>query len=133
MDESQGVNNDDLSGPDQLPRCLRKRSDSGDSQSTVDASQSQAPLGDLNQPLHDGSQQTPVDVEVVKIIKVLVKKGKKWYYCNFSDGKNMYIEYENRECIPQALRDDFHSKYTWKNKLKSKPKAKISRIYKIQR
>ena len=126
LDESQDSRIDGLSGQNQLPDCVVKGSDSGDSQPAARTSHPVRGSDDLTRPLLSGSVQPPADVEVIKIIKVLVKKGKKWYYCNFSDGKNMYIEYENRSCIPQSMRDAFHAKYTWNNKLKKKKSKSIN-------
>ena len=58
------------------------------------------------------------DISVTGIIKVLQNRQGKWYFCHFSDGKDGYLEYKERQRIPQHIRDSFHKQFTWKNKKK---------------
>ena len=65
------------------------------------------------------------DVSVTKIINVLKNRQGRWYFCRFSDGKDMYLHHDERNRIPQSMRDEYHNNFTWKNKKKKKKKLNV--------
>ena len=64
-----------------------------------------------------------IDVTVTKVIKLVLNKHGRWYHCLFSDDKRGFLHYNERDRIPKDMRDEIHSKFTWKMKRKTKNKS----------
>ena len=67
---------------------------------------------------------TPIiDVTVTKVIKLVLNRHGRWYHCLFSDNKEGFLHYNERHRIPEIMRNEIHSKFTWKMKRKIKNKS----------
>ena len=102
---------------------IETQDNNGELGENVEEGQNQTDDQDDNELIGQSSQSQNVsDIVVTEIIRGLVNKEGKWYYCLFSDGVRGYIHFKHKYTIPQHLRDSFHENFTWTNKKKRKKK-----------
>ena len=76
-----------------------------------------------NTPSQSQGNTPLIDVSVTKVIRLVLNKHGRWYHCLFSDDKQGFLHYNERDRIPKDMRDEIHSKFTWKMKRKIKNKS----------
>ena len=87
------------------PQEIETQDNNGELGENTEEGQNQTDDQADNELIGQSSQSQKVsDVVATEIIRGLVNKEGKWYYCLFSDGVRGYIHFKHRYAIPQQRR-----------------------------